>query len=88
MMSSMRVRGLLTSMAIVAVAAGCSAEPVAESAPVTTTGRVTPAATVSEPPSIGDLAPDFTLSDQTGRSVTLSKARGRNVVLVFYRGHW
>jgi hypothetical protein len=34
------------------------------------------------------LAPDFTLSDQHGRPVTLSDLRGGNVVLVFYRGHW
>jgi hypothetical protein len=33
-------------------------------------------------------APDFTLADQNGRLVTLSDFRGRNVVLVFYRGHW
>jgi len=33
-------------------------------------------------------APDFTLTDQNGRVVTLSDFRGRNVVLVFYRGHW
>jgi hypothetical protein len=35
-----------------------------------------------------DLAPDFTLTDQHGRPVTLSDYRGGNVVLVFYRGHW
>jgi peroxiredoxin len=32
------------------------------------------------------LAPDFTLVDQTGRTVRLSEYRGRNVVLVFNRG--
>ncbi len=32
----------------------------------------------------GSPAPDFTLSDQDGNHVTLSKLRGRNVVLVFY----
>ncbi|HET9951087.1 MAG TPA: peroxiredoxin [Candidatus Eisenbacteria bacterium] len=33
----------------------------------------------------GDLAPDFTLKDESGRDVTLSSFRGkRNVVLVFY----
>jgi hypothetical protein len=37
----------------------------------------------------GDLAPDFTLEDQSGRPITLSGFRGqRPVVLVFYRGHW
>jgi peroxiredoxin Q/BCP len=32
----------------------------------------------------GDLAPDFTLSDQHGDPVTLSELHGRNVVLYFY----
>jgi peroxiredoxin Q/BCP len=32
----------------------------------------------------GTAAPDFTLSDQDGENVTLSKLRGSNVVLVFY----
>ena len=33
---------------------------------------------------MGDEAPDFTLPDQEGRPVTLSKLRGKNVVLYFY----
>ena len=37
----------------------------------------------------GVAAPDFTLQAFTGESVTLSDYRGvKNVVLVFYRGHW
>ena len=32
----------------------------------------------------GELAPDFTLSDQNGRPVTLSGLRGRKVILYFY----
>ena len=36
----------------------------------------------------GQLAPDFSLTDQSGRAVTLSGARGQKVVLVFYRGYW
>jgi len=32
----------------------------------------------------GELAPDFTLSDQNGRRVTLSALRGRKVILYFY----
>ena len=35
-----------------------------------------------------DAAPDFSLADQHGRTVTLSELRGRDVVIVFYRGHW
>jgi thioredoxin-dependent peroxiredoxin len=32
----------------------------------------------------GDTAPDFTLSDDTGREVTLSALRGRKVIVYFY----
>jgi thioredoxin-dependent peroxiredoxin len=32
----------------------------------------------------GELAPDFTLTDQNGRHVTLSALRGRKVILYFY----
>lgn len=43
------------------------------------TGRVAP----------GTSAPDFTLEAKDGGAVTLSQFRGRkDVVLVFYRGHW
>ena len=33
---------------------------------------------------VGEAAPDFTLDDESGRSVTLSGLRGAPVVLVFY----
>jgi len=37
----------------------------------------------------GQMAPDFTLESLAGPPVTLSSFQGeRNVVLVFYRGHW
>jgi len=38
--------------------------------------------------SAGDMAPDFRLQDQDGKVHQLSQYRGRNVVLVMYRGHW
>lgn len=38
----------------------------------------------SDPLPAGTPAPDFTLEDQDGKKVTLSKLRGKNVVLVFY----
>ncbi len=39
--------------------------------------------------SIGTRAPDFTLETKEGGSFSLSQLRTRkNVVLVFYRGHW
>ncbi len=38
---------------------------------------------------VGEPAPDFTLPDASGRSVTLADYRGKKpVVLVFYRGYW
>ena len=40
----------------------------------------------SDPLPVGSRAPDFTLPDDAGQSVTLSKLAGRSVVLVFYPG--
>ena len=38
---------------------------------------------------LGEVAPDFRLYTHTGEIFQLSHARGaRDVVLVFYRGHW
>jgi AhpC/TSA family len=36
----------------------------------------------------GKVAPDFELPSAAGGSLKLSSLRGRNVVLVFYRGYW
>lgn len=36
----------------------------------------------------GDMAPDFRLQDETGKMHQLSQYRGKNVVLVMYRGYW
>jgi len=39
--------------------------------------------------SVGDPAPLFTLESYHGKRVSLADYRGeKNVVLVFYRGHW
>jgi peroxiredoxin Q/BCP len=35
-------------------------------------------------PSIGEKAPDFTVTDDTGRKVKLSDFRGKKIVLYFY----
>ena len=38
---------------------------------------------------VGQPAPDFTLEDMDGKTITLSDFRGKKtVVLVFYRGYW
>ncbi len=50
-----------------------------EGLPATDLGRV----------QVGDEAPDFTLLAYSGDILTLSDYRGKkNVILVFYRGHW
>jgi len=50
-------------------------------------GTTQMAGSVSEPLKVGEIAPDFTLSDENNKSFTLSKAK-MPVVLVFYRGYW
>jgi len=38
---------------------------------------------------VGTMAPDFSLESLSGEVITLSGFRGmKNVILVFYRGHW
>jgi len=39
-------------------------------------------------PAVGAVAPDFELNDERGVPVRLSSFRGRNLVLLFYRGFW
>ncbi len=36
----------------------------------------------------GVVAPDFELPSSRGGKLKLSSLRGKNVVLVFYRGYW
>ncbi len=39
--------------------------------------------------SFGDMAPDFSASDETGTIRTLSHLKNKkNLVLIFYRGYW
>jgi hypothetical protein len=37
---------------------------------------------------VGEIAPDFTLPDQSGQPIRFTELLGSKVVLVFYRGHW
>jgi len=38
---------------------------------------------------VGSVAPDFTLASLGGPAMSLSDYRGKkNVILIFYRGHW
>ena len=36
----------------------------------------------------GSMAPDFRLQDENGKVHQLSQYRGKNVVLIMYRGFW
>ncbi len=36
----------------------------------------------------GQLAPDFTLTDQSDQPFHLADQRGHRVLLIFYRGYW
>jgi len=43
----------------------------------------------AQAPRVGEKAPEFSLPDQNGKSVTLSDLLSPNgAVLIFYRGHW
>ena len=44
--------------------------------------------TREERPRVGDPFPDFALPDSTGGVFRLSEARGRRVLILFYRGDW
>jgi cytochrome oxidase Cu insertion factor (SCO1/SenC/PrrC family) len=80
---------LLPILAGAAIAlSACSAADSASAQLGPTDGRdLTPADTGRV--AIGDLAPDFSLESYRGDVVTLSEFRGeKDVVLVFYRGHW
>lgn len=39
---------------------------------------------MATPPQVGDIAPDFTLPNETGEPVSLSQFRGKRVILYFY----
>ena len=45
-------------------------------------------AVASAAPQVGDMPPDFSVTDPEGRTSTLSDHRGSPVLLVFYRGQW
>ena len=38
--------------------------------------------------SVGQIAPDFTLTSHTGQTIRLSDYRGKNVVLAFFPLAW
>ncbi len=61
----------------------------AQQTPVTAPGTAAEQTPRKSAVQVGETAPDFTLEDESGRSVQLAAARGKMpVVLVFYRGWW
>ena len=49
---------------------------------------IMPAVPEAAGPTVGAAAPDFTLPDQTGRTIRRDDFQGKPLLLVFYRGHW
>lgn len=79
-----------TSSVALALTLGCVVAGQAQERP-----RLGPKTGPTDPPTdlervkVGDPAPDFTLEALDGRRITLSGYHGqKDVVLVFYRGHW
>jgi len=98
--SRLSIRNLMVMGSLLAVLPACgrNAEPGEESAargqevtPVTLgpkDGFDLPPTEV-ERVAVGSLAPDFSLRTLAGDTLTLSDFRGvKDVILVFYRGHW
>lgn len=81
------LRSLFTSGVLGWVLLACAGEePAAELGPVD--GHDLPATEIHRV-AAGTVAPDFSLRTLAGDTLTLSDFRGeKNVVLVFYRGHW
>ncbi|MDT8368591.1 MAG: hypothetical protein RQ745_05255 [Longimicrobiales bacterium] len=96
-----RVRGVFVALLGMGVAAGCAnqgsddAAAPPESSAADRVVRLGPVDGFDLPRAdleriaVGDHAPDFTLVSYRGDTLTLSENLGeREIVLVFYRGHW
>lgn len=78
------MKSILLTVAV--IFSTCQLFPAALQQPAPAPEKVAPRAS---PVQVGETAPDFTLEDEMGRKVTLSKVRGKSpTVLVFYRGYW
>ncbi|MBM4183319.1 MAG: redoxin domain-containing protein [Gemmatimonadetes bacterium] len=86
----------MTTVAMLVALVGCAGQDTGQDAPQAAPEVLLgPVDGTELPPTdlervrVGDLAPDFSLASLSGPVMTLSDFRGeRNVVLVFYRGHW
>lgn len=74
---------LLVSLTVVACAGGAPPPAAATSAPTATT----PAAPETQTAELGRPAPDFTLTDVTGATVSLADFRGKTIVLEWINPH-
>ena len=85
-MKNQNFRSSKLAFALLAVAASAVGAQVTKLGPLN--GRELPPLDTGRV-AIGTVAPDFTLESKDGGTVTLSQFRSmKNVVLVFYRGHW
>lgn len=66
-----------------------TSNPVPEAPPATSTPEIETEEPATDSPRVGDVAPDFILSDGTGNMVRLADELQENqvVVLVFYHSH-
>jgi cytochrome oxidase Cu insertion factor (SCO1/SenC/PrrC family) len=51
-------------------------------------GQAKPYPKAQVPSAVGQIAPDFTLKDQDGKSFHLADQRRHWMLLFFYRGYW
>ena len=83
---NMRMILLIAAIAIFSFAA-CAQKQTGKGKTEKTKAAKTQTRDKTEPLKVGETAPDFNLTDQNGKKVTLSNAKNP-VVLVFYRGYW
>jgi hypothetical protein len=91
------------ALAALCAATACTDGPASDESPPADVAETTPVAPPTLGPvdgfelaradlervAVGDEAPDFSLMSYRGEVLTLSENRGvREILLVFYRGHW
>lgn len=101
----LRRPALLPSLALLFGLTACAKDPAASASPPSqpasndiaasetpeapSEGLVMDASPRTTPLTVGDAAPAFTLTDESGESFSLaSKLESGPVIAIFYRGHW
>jgi hypothetical protein len=92
---AMRTLGGLAAFGVVGLGLACGQAPQSEDSAIDPPAAARPAAQQGEPeridvsrlgPQVGEIVPDFSLPDQTGRTRTLQSIMGpRGAMLVFVR---